>query len=267
MRLKDQVCVLVGAGQTPGETIGNGRAAAITYAREGARLLLVDIDAARVAETQSMIAEEGFNAEVMTADVKREDDCRAIMTTAVERLGRIDVLHYNVGKSQGDSEVTELGRENWTDIMEMNLTGFYLCCKHALPIMREQHSGVITAISSMAAHGAHMNMTYGVSKSGMNSLVKSMAIHNAGYGIRINSIMPGLMDTPMAIERRASEQNRSRDEIRGDRARQVPLLGQQGTGWDVANAALFLASCEAGYITGICLPVDGGLSAQGELRG
>ena len=104
MRLKDQVCVLVGAGQTPGETIGNGRAAAITYAREGARLLLVDINPARVAETQSMIAEEGFDPEVMTADVKSEDDCRAIMTTAVERFGRIDVLHYNVGKSQATAK-------------------------------------------------------------------------------------------------------------------------------------------------------------------
>ena len=265
MRLKDQACVVVGAGQTPGETVGNGRAAAITYAREGARLLLVDIDPARVAETRSMIAEDGFEAEVMTADVKREDDCLAITTAAVKHFGRIDVLHYNVGKSQGDSEVTELGRENWIDIMEMNLTGFYLCCKHALPIMRGQKSGVITAISSMAADGAHMNMTYGVSKSGMNSLVQSMAIHNARHGIRINAIMPGLMDTPMAIERRASEQNRSRDEIRGERARQVPLLGRQGTGWDVANAALFLASSEASYITGICLPVDGGLSARAHL--
>ena len=265
MRLKDQVCVVVGAGQTPGETIGNGRAAAITYAREGARVLLVDIDEALAAETQSMIAEDGFSAEVMTADVKREDDCLAISATAVERFGRIDVLHYNVGKSQGDAEVAELKLENWADIMEMNLTGLYLCCKHALPIMRDQKSGVITAISSMAAHGAHMNMTYGVSKSGINSLVKSMAIHNAGYGIRINAIMPGLMDTPMAIERRASEQNRSRDDIRADRSRHVPLLRQQGTGWDVANAALFLASSEASYITGICLPVDGGLSARGEL--
>ena len=265
MRLKNLACVVVGAGQTPGETIGNGRAAAITYAREGARVLLVDIDEALAAETQSMIADEGIDSEVMTADVTREDDCRAIATTATERFGRIDVLHYNVGKSQGDSEVSDLVRENWTGIMEMNLTGFYLCCKHALPVMRRQKSGVITAISSMAAHGAHMNMTYGVSKSGMNSLVKSMAIHNASYGIRINSIMPGLMDTPMAIERRAREQNRSRDEIRSDRARQVPLLGQQGTGWDVANAALFLASAEASYITGICLPVDGGLSAQGEM--
>ena len=112
----------------------------------------------------------------------------------------------------------------------------------------------------MAAHGAHMNMTYGVSKAGMNALTKSMAIHNARYGIRVNAIMPGLMDTPMAIERRAREQDRSRDDIRAERARQVPLLGQQGTGWDVANAALFLASDDARYITGVCLPVDGGLS-------
>ena len=153
MRLKDLACVVVGAGQTPGETISNGRAAAITHAREGDRVLLVDIDEALATETQSMIAEEGFSAEVMRADVKREDDCRAISTTAVERFGRIDVLHYNVGKSQGDGEVAELGLENWADIMEMNLTGFYLCCKHALPIMREQKSGVITAISSMQRTG------------------------------------------------------------------------------------------------------------------
>ncbi len=120
MSLKGQARVVVGAGQTPGETIGNGRAAAIIHAREGARLLLADIDAARVDETQSMITEKGFDAEIMTADVKREDDCRAIMTTAVERFRRIDVPHYNVGKSRGDGEVTELRREHWTDIMEMN---------------------------------------------------------------------------------------------------------------------------------------------------
>ena len=263
MKLENRVCVVVGAGQTPGETIGNGRAAAITYAREGAKLLLVDHIEERVAETQSMIAEEGFEALTMVADVTTEAGCRSINEQAKERFGRIDVLHYNVGKSVGDSEVAELALENWSAIMTLNLTGYYLTCKHALPTMRAQRSGVIIGISSMAAHGAHMNMTYGVSKSGMNSLTKSMAIHNAPHGIRVNAIMPGLMDTPMAIERRAGEQNRSRDEIRAERARQVPLLRQQGTGWDVANAALFLASDDAKYITGICLPVDGGLSARG----
>ena len=263
MKLENRVCIVVGAGQTPGETIGNGRAAAITYARQGARLLLVDRVEERLVQTRSMIADEGFEASLLVADVTDEAGCRSISQRAVEQFGRIDVLHYNVGKSQGDGEVVSLDIEIWSDIMTLNLTGFYLTCKHALPVMRAQRSGVITGISSMAAHGAHMNMTYGVSKSGMNSLTKSMAIHNARYGIRVNAIMPGLMDTPMAIERRAREQDRHRDDIRAERARQVPLLGKQGTGWDVANAALFLASDDAKYITGVCLPVDGGLAARG----
>ena len=263
MKVENRVCVVVGAGQTPGETIGNGRAAAITYARAGAKLLLVDHIEERVAETRTMIADEGFEADTLVADVTDEAGCRAINEQACARFGRVDVLHYNVGKSQGDGEVAELDRDNWSDIMTLNLTGYYLTCKHVLPTMRAQRSGVIVGISSMAAHGAHMNMTYGVSKAGMNALTKSMAIHNARYGIRVNAIMPGLMDTPMAIERRAREQDRPRDEIRAERARQVPLLGRQGTGWDVANAALFLASDDAQYITGVCLPVDGGLSARG----
>ena len=263
MKLENRVCIVVGAGQTPGETIGNGRAAAITYAREGARLLLVDHIEERVLETQAAITEEGFEASILVADVTTEAGCRSINDEARARFGRVDVLHYNVGKSQGDGEVAELAYENWSDIMTLNLTGYYLTCKHVLPTMRARRSGVIVGISSMAAQSAHMNMTYGVSKAGMNALTKSMAIHNARYGIRVNAIMPGLMDTPMAIEDRAREQNRSRDEIRAERARRVPLLRQQGTGWDVANAALFLASDDAKYITGVCLPVDGGLSARG----
>ena len=117
----------------------------------------------------------------------------------------------------------------------------------------------------MAAVGAHANVTYGASKAAMNSLVKSMAIENAGYGIRVNAILPGLMDTPMAIERRAREQNVAREEVRAGRDRMVPLLRKMGTGWDVARAAAFLASDDASYITGVCLPVDGGLSALGSV--
>jgi NAD(P)-dependent dehydrogenase (short-subunit alcohol dehydrogenase family) len=264
MRLKDKVAIVVGAGQTPGETIGNGRATCIVFGREQARQLLVDIDRESAEETSTLVKAEAPAAECepFQADVTKEEDCAAMIRACIERFGRLDVLHYNVGKSQGDSEASTLPIENWDAIMDLNLRGFYLCCKHALPVMRKQESGVITGISSAAAITAGRNMTYTVSKAGMNALMRSLAIDNGRYGIRVNTIMPGLMDTPMAIERRAREQNRPRAEIRAARARQVPLKQRQGTAWDVANAALFLASDEASYVTGIALPVDGGLTAR-----
>lgn len=264
MRLKDKVAIVVGAGQTPGETIGNGRATAVAFGREGARQWLVDVNQESAEETATLVRTEtdAPECETFRADVSKEEDCEAMIKACVAHFGRIDVLHYNVGKSQGDGEASALPVENWDAIMDLNLRGFYLSCKHVLPIMREQESGVITGISSAAAVTAGRNMTYTVSKAGMNALMRSLAIDNGRYGIRVNTIMPGLMDTPMAIERRAREQNRPRTEIRAARARQVPLKQQQGSAWDVANAALFLASDEASYITGIALAVDGGLTAR-----
>lgn len=264
MRLKDKVAIVVGAGQTPGETIGNGRATAVVFGREGARQWLVDVNEESAEETATLVRAEPGSGECATfrADVTKEQDCEAMIKECVARFGRVDVLHYNVGKSQGDREASTLPVENWDAIIDLNLRGFYLSCKHVLPFMREQESGVITGISSAAAVTAGRNMTYAVSKAGMNALMRSLAIDNGRYGIRVNTIMPGLMDTPMAIERRAREQNRPRAEIRAARARQVPLKQQQGSAWDVANAALFLASDEASYITGIALPVDGGLTAR-----
>ena len=140
--------------------------------------------------------------------------------------------------------------------MSMNLRGFYLCCKHALAVMRTQKSGVILCISSAAALASGSNMTYKASKAGMNALVQSMAISNGPHGIRVNAIMPGLMDTPMAIERRTRERGVDRDIVRQERNRAVPLLGKMGTAWDVANAAVFLASDEASYVTGIALALS-----------
>ena len=264
MRLKDKVAIIVGAGQTPGETMGNGRATCIVFGREGARQLLVDVDPQSAEETATLVRAEVSDTECETfrADVSKEADCAAMIEACVERFGRVDVLHYNVGKSQGDNEASALPIENWDEIMDLNLRGFYLSCKHALPVMREQEAGVITGISSAAAVSAGRNMAYTVSKAGMNALMRSLAIDNGRYGIRVNTIMPGLMDTPMAIERRAREQARPRAEIRAARARQVPLKQQQGSAWDVANAALFLASDEASYISGVALPVDGGLTAR-----
>ena len=260
-RLDKKVCIIVGAGQTPGDTIGNGRATAIVFAREGARLLLVDKDETSLVETANMIREEGGKGgecTTLVADVTLESDCQKMIDTCISEYGHVDVLHYNVGRSEGDGDVVTLAAEIWDELMAMNLRGLFLTCKYAVPAMRQRESGVITAVSSAAAVAAGTDMTYKTSKAAMNALIQGIAINNARYGIRANTIMPGLMDTPMAIERRAREQQIDRDVVRAARDSRVPLNKTMGTGWDVAYAALFLASDEASFITGVNLPVDGG---------
>lgn len=262
MRLKDKTAIVVGAGQQPGETMGNGRAVALRFAAEGARVLLVDIDEASAAETLAMIEKEGGEGSVLRADITDEAECEAIAATCVERYGRIDILHNNVGRSRGDRSTVDLEAETWDALMAMNLRGMFLTCKHALPVMRKQGSGAIINISSTSSKAARATIAYKTGKGAVNTMTQHMAIENAPYGIRVNAILPGLMDTPMAIERRAAEQGVERDVVRAERAARVPLHGRTGTAWDVANAALFLASDEAGYITGALLPVDGGLLCE-----
>ena len=262
-RLKNKVCIVVGAGQTVGETVGNGRATSIRFAREGAQVVLVDKNQSSSQTTLDIIRAEGYsNVLAINGDVNVENDCQRVISQVASTFGRIDVLHYNVGKSEGDGEVADLPASTWDKIMSMNLRGFYLYAKHVLPMMRQEGSGVIQCISSAAAMTSGQNMTYKVSKAGMNALVQSMAIDNGKYGIRVNAIMPGLMDTPMAIERRAKERAVERDIIRQERDNSVPLLKKMGTAWNVADAALFLASDEASYITGVALAVDGGVTAR-----
>jgi NAD(P)-dependent dehydrogenase (short-subunit alcohol dehydrogenase family) len=258
-RLAGKVAIVAGAGQTPGETIGNGRATALLFAREGAQVLAVDRRRDSASETADLIRSEGGTCEVVEADITDEDACRAVAAAALERFGRIDVLHNNVGIGAGDAGPTSLTEENWHRILDVNLTGPWLLCKHVLPPLREQGSGAIVNISSVAAIASTPMLAYKVSKAGLNALTEALAGSNARYGIRVNAIMPGLMDTPMAIEGYAASRGVSREQVREDRARQVPLQRQQGSAWDTAHAALFLASDEARYITGVLLPVDGGL--------
>lgn len=262
MRLEDKVAIVVGAGQTPGETIGNGRATAITFAREGAKLLLVDRDLSSAEETKAMIEAEGGAASTFEADISRESDCEGLVRACVDTYGRIDILHNNVGIGIGDAGPTHLTEENWQRIIDVNLKGTFLVCKHALPVMREQGSGVITNISSIAAVCAVGMVAYKVSKAGVNALTHSLALGNARYGIRVNAIMPGLMNTPMAIETIAQVRGIDREQLIRERDAQVPLGARMGDAWDIANASLFLASDEAGFITGVILPVDGGQSAR-----
>lgn len=261
MRLEGKVAIVVGAGQTPGDTIGNGRATAILFAREGARVLLVDRDLRSADETREMIEKEGGIASAFEADVTDEEACRAMAGACVEAFGRIDVLHNNVGIGTGDAGVIRLELDAWQRIFDVNLTSMFLTCKHVLPVMREQRTGSIINISSLASVASTGMAAYKVSKAGVNALTQQIAMGNARHGIRCNAILPGLMNTPMAIEGIASATGASKEQLIEARNAMVPL-GGMGTAWDVAKAALFLASDDASFITGVLLPVDGGQSVR-----
>jgi NAD(P)-dependent dehydrogenase (short-subunit alcohol dehydrogenase family) len=261
-RLRDKVAIVVGAGQTPGDTIGNGRATAILFAREGARVMLVDRDLESARETQSLIEKEGGNSFAFGADVTGSDDCRRLVEACRRAYGQVDVLHNNVGIGTGDGGPLHLSEENWDRIFTVNLKSMFLTCKHVLPAMRERRSGAIINISSIAAVCSVGMLAYKTSKAGVNALTHSLALGNAKYGIRVNAIMPGLMNTPMAIEGISRERAVSKEDLIRARDAQVPLGAKMGTAWDVAHAALFLASEEAKFITGVVLPVDGGQSAR-----
>jgi len=261
-RLEGRVAVVVGAGQTPGDEIGNGRATALVFAREGARVVAVDrrLDSAR--ETVELIEREGLQAEALEADATCEDDCRTLVEHCVRRHGRIDVLHNNVGIGGADAGPAHIEEAVWDRILAVNLKSAVLPTKHVLPVMRAQQSGVITNVSSVAAVCSTGIVAYKTSKAGLNAYTQSLAIGNAKYGIRANVIMPGLMNTPMAIEGISHGLGIDKQVLIEQRNAQVPLRARMGTAWDVAYAALFLASDEAGFITGVALPVDGGQSAR-----
>jgi NAD(P)-dependent dehydrogenase (short-subunit alcohol dehydrogenase family) len=264
MRLDGKVAIVIGAGQTPGPRVGNGRATAQLFAREGARVLAVDRDLDSAEETVRLIREEGGESAACEADVTVEADLEAAVADCVARWGRLDVLHNNVGISVagGDAAVTEITTEAFDRVMAVNLRGTVMACKHALPVMRRQARGAIVNISSIAALENYPWVAYKASKSAMVAFTRQLAIQNAEYGIRANVILPGLMDTPMAVDTRARAFNRPREEVAAERDARVPLRNKMGTAWDVAYAALFLASEEAGFITGAALPVDGGASCR-----
>jgi NAD(P)-dependent dehydrogenase (short-subunit alcohol dehydrogenase family) len=258
LRLQDKVAIIVGAGQQPGGSVGNGRATAERFAQEGASLLLVDIQPDWLADTLAAVTPYGHPVASLLADITQEDSCKHIIQSCVERYGRIDILHNNVGLSKGDKKTSDLELDTWDRLMDLNLRGMLMTCKHAIPQMVTQRSGCIINVSSTASLAARPTVTYKTSKAGVNALTQHIAIENAAFGIRANAILPGLIDTPMAINRRAQERGVAVDVIRAERDALVPL-GFMGSAWDVANAALFLASDEARYISGVLLPVDGGL--------
>jgi NAD(P)-dependent dehydrogenase (short-subunit alcohol dehydrogenase family) len=262
-RLRDKVAIVVGAGKTPGDTIGNGQATAILFAREGARVLLVDRVAAAAEETRELIAKEGGEARVCTADVTSSDDCARLTAACVEAFGRVDVLHNNVGIGDLGGPV-ETSEAAWRRVLDVNLTTMFLTCKHVLPHMERAGRGAIVNVSSLAAirFAPFPMLAYSASKAGVNAFTQSIAMQYAERGIRANAIMPGLIETPMAMEGIAARLGMPKAELKKRRDAAVPMK-RMGEAWDVAWAAVYLASDEARYVTGVVLPVDGGLAVKG----
>jgi NAD(P)-dependent dehydrogenase (short-subunit alcohol dehydrogenase family) len=260
-RVGGKAAIVFGGGQTPGQTIGNGRAVAIVLAREGARVLVVDRNIESAQETVTLIRDAGGDADAVAADVTDEAQVRDAIAACQQRFGRIDILHNNVGASLAlkDAPATELEADAFDRIVAVNLRGMWFACKHALPVMRAQEAGSIVNISSMAVRHSYPYVGYKTTKAAVIALTENVAAANAQYNIRANTILPGLMNTPMAIEPRVAA-GVPREQVIAERNQRVPLGRKMGTAWDIAHAALFLHSDEASFITGVSLPVDGGTS-------
>ncbi|MFY9572158.1 MAG: SDR family NAD(P)-dependent oxidoreductase, partial [Blastocatellia bacterium] len=184
----------VGAGQTPGDTIGNGRATAVLFAREGARVMLVDCDYDSMLETQALIKAEGGTCFAFKADITRQSDCEAFVRATVEAYGRVDVLHNNVGIGGGDDEILSLTEASWDRIMSVNLKGMFLSSRSVLPVMRNQRSGSIINISSIAAVCSTSIVAYKTSKAGVNALTHQIALENAKHKVLMLSAAHGTPD-------------------------------------------------------------------------
>ncbi len=262
-RLGGKTAIVSGAGQTPGETVGNGRAIALRFAEEGADVLCVDRDVARAEETAALIVAAGGAAAAFAADVSSLAACQSVAEAAKARWERLDILVNNVGIGGGGDGPAHVAEERaWDRIITVNLKASWMMARSILPLMRAQQSGAIVNVSSLASIAGGIQIAYEVSKAGVNRLTTSIATANARHGVRCNAVLPGLMDTPMAVAGIASARSETTQSVRDARNARVPLRGKMGDAWDTANAVLFLASDEAGFITGALLPVDGGMSVR-----
>ena len=255
-RLQGKVAIVTGAGAR-GDVMGNGKAVSILFAREGAKVLLVDNVEERAAKTLAAIQQEGGQASVFVADVTSEEECRAMVQAALDRYDGLHVLHNNVGIN-GPGRVTEVSQGEWDRIMSVNLTSMILASKYAIPAMIAAGGGAIVNVSSISAIRPRGMTPYTVSKGAVVPLTQAMAIDHAPDGIRVNCILPGPAYTSMVAGGMSAEMR--------DIRRQASPLKVEGTSWDIAYAALYLASDEARWVTGVALPVDGGVTIDSPRR-
>ncbi|HEY1973586.1 MAG TPA: glucose 1-dehydrogenase [Pseudonocardia sp.] len=252
--LDGRTAIVTGAGsQCSG--IGNGRASAVLLARAGASVVLVDAVSERLTETAALIGQAGGTAISIIGDVTREDDCQRVVDTALERFGRVDVLVNNVGVVGPPESVVDLDLDEWRRCFDINVTSMVLMSRFAIPCMRRAGSGSIVNVSSLAGVLTHPRASYATTKGAVLSLTRSMASTHGPEGIRVNAVAPGAVYTPMVAIEGLTE------EARAARSAQVPLR-TEGTGWDVAEAVLYLAEDRSRWVTGTTLTVDGGFSAD-----
>jgi NAD(P)-dependent dehydrogenase (short-subunit alcohol dehydrogenase family) len=263
-RLDGKTAIVVGAGSI-GPGWGNGKATAVTFARQGARVFCVDRNARAAAETVEIITKEGGQAVAFAADASRAADIEAMVASCLKTYGRIDVLDNNVGIAETGS-VVDVAEADWDRVFAVNLKSAYLAMKHVIPVMVSQGGGSIINISSIASirHLGISYVTYATTKAAMNQMTRTTAVEFGRQRVRVNAILPGLMKTPMVAHSTGLAASYAKGDVEAMwRARdaQVPM-GHMGDAWDVANAALFLASDESRYVTGIELVVDGGITLK-----
>lgn len=261
-RLKEKVAIVTGAGSV-GQGWGNGKATAVLFAREGAKVFAIDCNLAAAEETKSIIDQEDGICKAYKADVSNSKEVKAMVEKCFETYGRIDILQNNVGILDVGGPV-EISEENWDRLMDINVKSMFLTCKYCIPFMEKQGSGSIVNISSIASirHPGYPSVSYCASKGAVNQLTQNIAIQYAAKKIRANCILPGLIDTPMVHEALKKVYGDGGVEEMTKKRNGMSPMKKQGDAWDVAYASLFLASDEAKYITGIQLIVDGGSSCK-----
>ncbi|MCZ7547392.1 MAG: SDR family oxidoreductase [Anaerolineae bacterium] len=255
-RVEGKVAVVTGAGSV-GSGIGNGKAAALVYAREGARVMLVDYNLEAAHETRALIEQEGGESFAFQADVSQSGACQRMIEECIRTYGRIDILHNNVGiELAGGLDTTT--EEAWDRTMAVNLKSMFLTCKYAAPYMERQEDGSIINISSINAIRTlpALSLPYAASKAAIIAMTREIAVEYAAKGIRANAILPGMMSTPFVVMSLTEAYGGDIEEMMSKRDALCPT-GKQGESWDVAYLALFLASDESKYITGQAIVVDG----------
>lgn len=260
-RLEGRVAIVIGAGSI-GPGWGNGKATAVRFAQEGARIVAVDRNLQAAEETKTLIEAEGGQAIACEADATKADQIKVVVDRCLSTYGAVDILQNNVGTNIAGPTV-DLSEDDWHRVMDINLTSMFLTCKAVLPHMERQRRGVILNISSVAAirYARIPYVAYSSSKAGVIALSRTIALEYAMRGVRVNTILPGLLKTPMVYATLSNAYAKSADQIDAERAAQVPM-GRMGDAWDVANASLFLASDEAKFITGTELVIDGGMQGS-----